>query len=597
MGVAPGQTLNNQSLSAKFFFRQVSLGTDSAGNLTDPRSLIGTITFDGSGHYSYTGQQVIGTAASTSQTGSGVYSVDPAGFVSMDSPLRNGATINARLGSSLLVGSTTESIDSTYDVFAAILAPTATVGSTLAGPYWAISLEFPGATRANARDTFFGLSSSTAGQFASISVTGHAANITAGAPSTQTVTGATYTMGPDGTGTATFGTASASSLLSGSRTLYASADGNTLLGGSPGGHDFLLAVKAASSATNASWNTSFWAAGLRSDSAVALGYAGAAGARGNGNVVWTRRYKELGSGAFDYTGAQTYSFNSNGSGSILAAGAALGPIGLGAGGKTFVGAIINAVDSGGYEIFFGTQMNTMSGTGVFLNPQGVLSAASYAPAGNPIAPGEYLALFGSGLAAGPAISKIPYQPTLNGVTVLINGRQAPLYYVSSTQINALVPYATQGPNATIMVQNGTANSNTVTVPVAATAPGFFSADESGTGIAAVYHGNAALGLVTANNPASAGETIVVYLAGMGAVSPAVTDGAPSNELTSIQASPLTVYIADQPATLAYSGLQPSFPGLYQLNVVLPLAIFSTANVPMSIQTPNAFHDQVSLPVQ
>lgn len=389
-GPLSAQTLNNQSLSGKYFFRHVSLGTDSSGNLTDARSLIGTITFDGDtpGHYSFTGQEIIGAGAAASQSGSGAYSVDPAGFVSMDSPLRSGAQVNARLGSAVLLGSSTESTDSTYDLFAAVLAPTASVSATLPGPYWAISLEFPGATRANSRDTFFSLSSTVAGQFAAVAVNGHAANLSGGLPTTQQVTGATYTMGPDGTGSANFGAASTAALLSGSRTLYLSADGNTLIGGSTaaGSHDFLVAVKADTGVVNTTWNGNFWGAGLRSDSSIALGYAGSVSARGLGNLTWTRRYKELGDGAYDYTGAQTYSLNSDGSGTLSAAGVALGPMGLGAGGRTFVGAIVNVGDSAGYEIVLGAQMNSVSGTGVFLNPQGVLNAASYAPAGNPISP-------------------------------------------------------------------------------------------------------------------------------------------------------------------------------------------------------------------
>jgi uncharacterized protein (TIGR03437 family) len=600
-GPIAAQTLNNQSLSGKFFFRHVSLGTDSSGNLTDPRSLIGTITFDGSGHYSYTGQQVIGAGAATSATGSGAYSVDPAGFVSLDSPLRSGAEVNARLGSSMLLGSTTESTDSTYDLFAAILAPTASVGSTLAGPYWAVTLEFPGGTRTNSRDNFFGLRSTVAGQFASISVNGHAANLAGGLPTTQTVAGATYTMGPDGTGSANFGTASTAALLSGSRTLYLSADGNVLLGGSTaaGSHDFFIAVKADTGATNTTWSADFWGAGLRSDASIALGYAGAVSARGLGNLTWTKRYKELGQGVYDFTGVQTYSLNSDGSGTFLAAGTALGPMALGAGGKTFVGAVVNTGDTGGFEIFFGTQMNTVSGTGVFLNPQRVLNAASYAPAGNPIAPGEYVSLFGSGMAASIKVAAAPYPLTLNGVTVLVNGKAAPLYYVSGGQINALIPYSTAGPTASIVVQNGSASSNTVTVPVAATAPGFFAADQSGTGIAAVYHGNAALGLVTPANPATAGETVMVYLAGMGAVSPALADGTATgvSPLSTITASPIAIYIAGQQAAISYSGMAPGFPGLYQINVIVPLTIFSAGNVPMAMATPNAYHDQVSLSVQ
>jgi len=70
-GSIPAQTLNNQVLSGKYFFRHVSLGTDAAGRLTDPRSLIGTLTFDSAGHYSYTGQQVQGNNAAAAASGSG----------------------------------------------------------------------------------------------------------------------------------------------------------------------------------------------------------------------------------------------------------------------------------------------------------------------------------------------------------------------------------------------------------------------------------------------------------------------------------------------------------------------------------------------
>src|SRR6185437_5232279 len=115
------------------------------------------------------------------------------------------------------------------------------------------------------------------------------------------------------------------------------------------------------------------------------------------------------------------------------------------------------------------------------------SAASFAPAGNPISPGQFIALFGSGLAkSSMTATAAPFPPSLNGVTVLINGKAAPIYFVSASQINCLVPYSVTGPTATIMVQNGT-NSNTVTVPVAATSPGIYSLDQSGTGPGAVEH--------------------------------------------------------------------------------------------------------------
>lgn len=105
--------------------------------------------------------------------------------------------------------------------------------------------------------------------------------------------------------------------------------------------------------------------------------------------------------------------------------------------------------------------------------------------------------------------------------------------------------------------------------------------------------------MTAANPASAGETVLVFLSGMGAVNPPLTDGTATgiSPLSTITASPIAIYIAGQQATLSYTGMAPTYPGLYQINVVVPLAIFSSASVPMAMATPNAFHDQVSLAVQ
>jgi len=595
MTPASAQVLGNQSLTGKYFFRYVSLGLDGSGNLTDPRSLLGAITFSGSGTYTYTGQVVIGAAATASQTGSGNYSVDPAGFVSIDSPLRSGNKINARYGPSIVMGSTTESTDNTYDLFAAIQAPTGSVAATLPGPYWAVSLELPGGVYTNARSTQFNLSSTALGQFAAVTVNGHAANLAGSLPTSQTVANATYTMATDGTGSFAFGTASNAQLLSGSRTVYVSADGNTLLGGNTaaGSHDFLFAVKSLSGATNTTWYGDYFGAGLRVDPSipgqpVTLGYSAAVSARGLGNLTWTKRFKETGQPAYDFTGCNTYSLNPDGSGTVNNSSVALG-----AGGKAFNGVVRNSSDPG-FEIYLGVQMASLSGSGVFLDPQRVLNGASYAPAGNPVAPGEFIALFGTGMAASTKVTAPPYPLTLNGVTVLINGKAAPLYYVSAIQIDAIVPYSTQGPTATVVVQNGSASSNTVTVPVAITAPGIFSLDQSGTGEGSVLHAN--YSIVNAANPAVLGETLLVYLTGMGAITPAVADGAIPGA-SNINAAPLSVLGGDIAVTPIYAGMAPGFPGLYQINFTVPLTISTTGAIPLAINAPNAFHDQVSIIVQ
>ncbi|HWD00012.1 MAG TPA: IPT/TIG domain-containing protein [Candidatus Sulfopaludibacter sp.] len=595
---AVAQTLTNQSLNGKFFFRQLSLGTDGAGGFTDPRSLMGTITFDGAGHFSFTGQQVIGAAAPSSQTGSGTYAVDAGGGVVMDSPVRSGDKENARLGPEGLIGSSTESTGNTFDLFVAIPAPGVT-GATLSGSYWTASLEFPGGNSTNARNSLFNMTTAAAGGLAAITVNGHAANLSNGAPSSQQVTGATYVMNGDGTGTVSFGSATPAALLSGSRNLYVSADGNVVIGGSAaaGAHDFLIGIKAMTGVTNTSWaavnGQNFWSAGLRfdaGDQAPVVGFAGSVAAAG-GNLTWSKRLKSLNQGNLDFTTVNGYSLTGDGSGTVPSA---LMLAALGGQGNVFLLSSVEARAPGAFEINIGMRMAGVSGTGVFLNPQGVVNAASFAPAGNSIAPGEFIALFGTGLAKSLLVAAPPYPLTLNGVSVQINGKPAPIYFVSTGQINCLVPYSATGSTATITVTNGTVTSNTVTVPLAPTAPGMFSTNQSGAGLAAIRHAD--FTLVNAASPAVGGETVLLYLTGMGAVNPTVADGVGATVLTNTVSQPV-VLVGGMQATVAFSGLAPGFPGLYQMNVVLPAFPSGPNTLPLAISTGNAFHDQVVIAVQ
>jgi len=602
------QTVNNQSLNGKYFFRHVSLGTDTSGNITDARSLLGSITFDGSGNYTFAGQQVLGAAAATPQTGSGTYTVNPAGIVSLSSPLRSGETINARFGPEAVIGSNTESPANTFDFFVAIPAPASTASlATLTGSYWAATLEFPGASMANTRNTIFNFVSSGAGALAGtgssnppILVSGHAASLSSGAPTSEQVAGATYTMATDGTATVNFGTTS--DLLSGPKTVYVSNDGNVLIGGSTatGSHDIFVGVKGISGATNATWSASFWGAGLRHDATGAIGYvgseinAGAGSSGGPGNLIWSRRLKVLGVGYIDFTGVNSYVLNANGSGTAELARVALGGA---SGGTAFLGSIVSPDDPTGYEIYFGVQMPALSGTGVWINPQGVINPTSFSPTGSPVSPGDFVRLYGSGWATtSQSAGSSPYPATLNGVSVLANNAPAAIYAVTPTTIDFLVPWATAAPGtASIVVKTAAATSNTVTVPVAATGPGVLAIAQNGTGDAIMQHSD--YSQVTAAHPAVGGETLIVYLTGLGAVTPAVADGAGSSVSAPSITSILPVaLIGGKPATVLYSGLT-IYPGLYQLNVVMPPVPPGVTSLPLAISTPTAYHDQVDIPVQ
>ncbi len=90
---------------------------------------------------------------------------------------------------------------------------------------------------------------------------------------------------------------------------------------------------------------------------------------------------------------------------------------------------------------------------------------------------------------------------------------------------------------------------------------------------------------------------MVFLTGMGAVSPAVADGTASTGAQLNKTVLPAVYVADQQADVIFSGLAPGFPGLYQINVTIPMTIASVGSYPLAIQTNNAFHDQILIPVQ
>ena len=158
-----------------------------------------------------------------------------------------------------------------------------------------------------------------------------------------------------------------------------------------------------------------------------------------------------------------------------------------------------------------------------------------------------------------------------------------------------MPYGTTGATASIVVNNNGNRSAAIEVPLGKTSPGIFTIPSGGTGPGAILHAN--YSPVNAASPARRGETVLLYMTGLGAVTPTVRDGAaaPASPL-SIVASPLNVYIGGQPAAVLFKGLAPFFAGLYQLNITIPTLSLTGPSVPLAIDTGDAFHDQVDISI-
>jgi len=219
-------------------------------------------------------------------------------------------------------------------------------------------------------------------------------------------------------------------------------------------------------------------------------------------------------------------------------------------------------------------------------PTAVSSASGTAP----VAANSLLSIYGTSLAASATLAPsnvLPLPTKLGEVsgTITDSARtQAalPLFYAGPTQINALVP-SSLAPGAAQLVIATPSGNVTQTMMLAALAPGLFSANQNGQGVAAAQ-------VVT--NQASGTQSVNYVFdcsagAGKCAAAPIDLSAGPSALVlygTGIRgvasAAGVTVQVGSMSLPALYAGAAPGYVGLDQVNVALPasLAGSGVANV-------------------
>ncbi len=592
-----GQVLDNNFLSGLYGFRQVLISTNPAGQPIEMRSMVGVFSFDGRGNYSYKGTRNLNNNAPNAAAGAGSYSVSSSGFVAMANPLDANSTMNLRLGSGLLLGSTTDSSGNLFDLLVAIpLSPVATSNATLTGAYAGTSIEFPNSLFFNVKNSFMRFNSNGLGSMGAVTASGQTVQ-SGKRVLLQAIVPSTYSISSDSSGLMIFPPTgpytTTNQLLLGDKQIYVSAGGDYVIGGSisQGAHDLVFAMRTLSGAATAkNFSGLYFGAGLKVEQSRPTSFSGAVNALGTGKAVWSRRTRQP-EGNSDLTAINDYTINPDGVGSLLT-----NRFAIGVNNNLFLSCGTSFVDSDNYEVIIGVKTRDLSGTVPFLNPAGVLNGASFAPVGNPIAPGQFMALFGTGLGpATPAIAAAPFPPSLGEVSVSVQGRPAPLYFVSANQISALVPFATSGTTAEVVVKVGNVESNRVMLPVSRSSPGIYSNSQNGIGSGAIL--KADFSIVTVSNPARRGDTVLVYLTGLGALETALADGtASSSTVLNRIVDSVNVYIGGIKSTVTFAGAAPGFAGLYQINVQIPAAAPIGSAVPLAIETNSSFHDMVDIAI-
>jgi uncharacterized protein (TIGR03437 family) len=267
----------------------------------------------------------------------------------------------------------------------------------------------------------------------------------------------------------------------------------------------------------------------------------------------------------------------------------------------------------------------------------VVDAAAYQ---QPIAPGSYVNIYGTGLSSGTinangdtndattdalspngTYTTYPLQMDYTTVTfdvpsagISVPGR---ITFVCSQclsgssgsydEVQIQVPWELAGQSSAQIkvVIDGDLFGNVVTVPLATYAPQFFTAPVGASGgTIAVAQDATTYALVcltncpagVSPNSAKRGQTIIMYANGLGPVNNNPGSGVPPTGGSSTTQQPVTVSFGGQTVTPIFAGLA-DFPGLYQINVTVPQGVTPGNAVPVTITVGGVTSGQATLPVQ
>jgi uncharacterized protein (TIGR03437 family) len=203
-----------------------------------------------------------------------------------------------------------------------------------------------------------------------------------------------------------------------------------------------------------------------------------------------------------------------------------------------------------------------------------VDAAGYS---QPLLRGSWGSVWGRNLAAtsrqwsGDDFQGLQMPLSLDGTRVNISGVNAPVYYISPTQVNFQVPeQLTLGPGV-LQVINSAGSSRPVAVTIGEAQPAFYTWNLGGRTWVAAQHSDYSLICLPellAATPARPGETILLWGSGFGQTWPPFVPGVAMTSPAAL-ADPggLTVKIGNAVAPIQYSGM--TIAGVYQINVVVP----------------------------
>lgn len=220
-----------------------------------------------------------------------------------------------------------------------------------------------------------------------------------------------------------------------------------------------------------------------------------------------------------------------------------------------------------------------------------VNAASYGTGA--LAMESIVSLFGTNLATTTQVgSTVPLPTSLAGTTVSVRDnlgttRQASLFFVSPSQINCVIPAGTANGTATLTVSSGDGKLSATAIQIATVAPGLFTSDGTGNGLAAGYvlrvktNGTQVVEQIarwdsTQNKMVGvpidlSSSTDQLYLVGF---------GTGFRSRSSVAA--VTAAIGGVSSQVLYAGEQNGFVGVDQVNLLLPQSLAGRGEVNLTL---------------
>ncbi len=274
-------------------------------------------------------------------------------------------------------------------------------------------------------------------------------------------------------------------------------------------------------------------------------------------------------------GSASTTTNANGQASTtVTAGAAAGAI------------QVTATSSGFTQVFHLTARLQGPSSVAFLN-------AAKSPSVTPdtaVSPGEIVIISGLGIAPGIQGLVSAYniigepQPTLSGISITFNGVTAPIYYVLTAsgqpdQVAVQVPFETQPGTASVVINAAGGGSATVSVQVLPYALGIFETTVQGQKVALAVRPDGSY--VSPSNPAQRGETILVYVTGLGQTTPATATGN-AGVPGQVVAGSVVVGLNNAGVPLISANYAPGLVGVYVIALQVPIDTQTGPSQPLGV---------------